>query len=221
MKQLKQIFLGIVIFLSISLLSLFFILNNDSTIIPNQSYRNPANTVEISDYRDLTDETVLNQLKARILKGLRVLEIKDYSGIELGGFKLLSPSGESVFACDEFDKITLIFEGEGVAHSGAKPQMEVVGPCIESSSGQIEALLIPVYELSQKSPFQGEFPVANAETLLRFYNTNETWPAAWALTTISFENHSGITQIEITLNDLIKWLGRPVGIIWPTLSNAQ
>jgi hypothetical protein len=216
MKKIKQELLGIAVFLSVTLVALLYTLNFHFDAEPSHSYRNPANTVEIEDYQDLNDQNILSQIKTHILRGLRVIELKDYSGIELGGFMLLSPSGENVFACDEFPKITFIFEGEGVAYSGAKPQMEISGPCIKSPSGQIEALLIPNYELSQKSPFQGDFPVPNSEALIRFYNTNESWPNAWSLTAIYFENHSGVTQIEITLSDLIEKIGRPVGITWPT-----
>jgi hypothetical protein len=215
MKNTKSVFFGSVIFIAVTLLSFCFSLNLEKSGPSSPFSRVPASSIEIQD-QDFSDESLKNQLKSRILKGLRVIEWKDQSGIELGGVTFTNATGETVFICDELPKIVLIFEGEGVAHSGNKPQMEVSGPCLESESGQIEALLIPNFQLAQGSPFQGKWPLSEIGGKIIFYNTAEEWPFAWALTGIYFENSLGVAQIEITLDDLIRWIGQPVGITWPT-----
>jgi hypothetical protein len=215
MSSKSAILIGSVTFIAVAILSFSFSVNLENSRSDSDFSRVPASSIEVRD-GDLSDENLTNQLKARILRGLKVIEWKDQAGIELGGFTLNSANGEKIFACDEFPKIVLIFEGEGVAHSGSKPQMEVSGPCLESESGQIEALLIPNFQLAQGNPFQGEWPLSDLGGKIVFYNTAEEWPSAWALTGIYFENSVGVTQIEITLNDLIRWIGQPVGIIWPT-----
>lgn len=220
MRLFTPYILGFIIFSSVVAAVTFVFITRDKHLNPSANYRSPSSLVDVTD-GDFSDETLVTQIKSHILKGLKVIEIKDYSGIELGGFYLNSLSGDSIFACDEFPRFTLLFEGEGVAHSGAKPQLELQIPCLESPDGQIEAVLIPNYELAQTPPFEGETQLTETGIVAHFYNTREQWPMAWALTGIYFENASGATQIEISLADLMRWVGQPVGITWPTNNPAD
>jgi len=215
MKSKSLVFYSVAIFGALVSLGFYLMWTNSAYQINPTISRIPTSIIDLGD-SDFSDEGLANQLKARILKGLHVMEWKDQSGIKLGGVFISSSSGENVFVCDELPSVVLVFEGEGVAHSGAKPLLELSGPCLEAEGNLIDALLLPSFQLAQRDPFDGEFLLPEQDAKATFYNTSEGWPTAWALTGIYFENSLGEAQLEISLSDLMRWVGHPVGITWPT-----
>lgn len=183
--------------------------SNESVI----GYRAPSSIYDLESTLD--DQDFQSAVKKTLLGGLKVTDQAGFVGVELGGFELTLESGERIFACDEFPQIILIFEGEGVASSGSKPQMEVESPCIVGEAGQIGPIYIPVEALAKREVFQGEVELDDDATLIRFYNTLDSWPSAWALTGVYLEDSLGVAQVEITLNDLIRINRQPAGFSWP------
>jgi hypothetical protein len=181
----------------------------------HSDHRNPASLIHAQDL-DLRNENLQKEMKNHLIKGLQVLETETSAGVELGGFNLSLPDGTTLFACEEFPKLILVFEGEGVATSGQKPLLEIEGPCLETTEGKIQGLLIPHGDIAKRPPFQGEVYLSESQIMLRFYHTEEYWPQAWALTGVYLQNSMGVTHIEVSILDLIRQKGRPVGFSWPS-----
>lgn len=178
------------------------------------SLRDPASINKNFDFSALADDELEEAIKERLIGGLRVIKTSSaHVGLQFGHFYLANKDGVKSRVCDEFTKIKITFEAEGVALSGERPSMEVFGECqSESNSVMINPLMIPVKEFMAKAPFEGDFQDRqNSNVALRFFHTPDDWPLFWVLREVNFETKDG-EEIEISREEISKILGRPFGV---------
>lgn len=176
--------------------------------------RDPASISKNFDFTSLADDELEEAIKERLIGGLKVSKSNNgHVDLQLGHFYLANNDGAKSRVCDEFSKIKITFEAEGVALSGERPSMEVFGECqSEVNSVVINPLVIPVKEFMAKAPFEGDFQDRqNGNVSLRFFHTPDDWPLFWVLKEVNFETKDG-EEIEISREEISKILGRPFGL---------
>jgi len=176
--------------------------------------RDPASVGKNFDLSHLVDDELEQAIKERLIGGLKLVKVGNtHISLQLGHFYLANTDGVKVKVCDEFSKINIKLEAEGVALSGERPSMELWGDCIsEPNSALINPLMIPFKDLLSKAPFEGDYQDRqNSNVSLRFFHTPDDWPLFWVLKQVNIETKNG-EEIEISREEISKILGRPFGI---------
>lgn len=173
--------------------------------------RDPAAIRKSYDFSDLDGIALADASKQRLLAGARVLKESSDLGIELGHFVVRSESGEKVFACKQYQKIVLQFDGDGMAVGGERPLMEVEGACeVSADINRMAPLWIPVAKILGEPAADGEFDFRSEHPIkLKFKNVADAWPVAWVLKNVRLESESG-QSVEINQDDLRNLTPRPV-----------
>jgi len=174
--------------------------------------RDPAAVRQVYDFSSLTGSDLTNAMKKRILSGATVVRDHESLGVELGHFAMAKITGEKTLACQEFEKITLRFEAEGVATSGERPKMEVEGACEYSPDmTKINPIFIPINRILAEKPADGEIQYREGRPVtLRFQGLTEAWPTRWILTAVRLSNAGEQKEFVIEADEVNQILGRPM-----------
>jgi hypothetical protein len=174
--------------------------------------RDPAAVRQVSDFSNLSGTDLSDAMKKRILLGSAVVREKQSLGIELGHFAMAKITGEKTLACQEFQKVTLRFEAEGVATNGERPVMEVEGACEFSlDMTKISPILIPVDKVLAEKPSDGEIQYREGRPVtLRFRGVMEEWPTRWLLTSVRLSNSGEQKEFLIDFEEVSQILGHPM-----------
>lgn len=174
--------------------------------------RDPAAVRQIYDFSSLTGTDLTEAMKKRILSGASVIREQESLGIELGHFAMAKITGEKTLACQEFEKVILRFEADGVAINGERPVMEVEGPCeFSSDMRKINAIFIPVDRILAEKPADGEIQYRSGRPVtLRFHGMSEEWPTRWLLTSVRLSHTADQKEFLIDAEEVSQILGHPM-----------
>lgn len=174
--------------------------------------RDPAAVRQVYDFSNLSGSDLTVAMKKRLLAGSAVIREKQSLGIELGHFALAKITGEKTLACQEFQKVTLHFEAEGIATGGERPVMEVEGACeFSADMTKINPILIPLDKILAEKPSDGEIQYREGHAVtLRFRGMPEEWPQRWLLTGVRLSNAGEQKELLIDAEEVSQILGRPM-----------
>lgn len=174
--------------------------------------RDPAAIRHISDFSHLSGTDLTDAMKKRLLTGSSIVRDRQSLGIELGHFAMAKISGERTLACQEFKKVTLRFEAEGIATSGERPVMEVEGACEFSQDlTTIHPIFIPLDRILAEKPSDGEIQYRDDQPVtLRFRGMTEEWPTRWLLTAVRLSNSDEQKELLIDAEEVSQILGHPL-----------
>jgi hypothetical protein len=134
-------------------------------------------------------------------------------GLELGHFVMKGKDGAKEFACQKYSKVIMTFAGDGSAHSGELPSMEVEGACeISPDINSIAAIWIPVSRILGEPVADGEFDFREGRTSkLKFANVADEWPRIWQLRNLKLVDPTGANgDIFIEGKELRDTIRRPL-----------
>jgi hypothetical protein len=174
--------------------------------------RDPAAVRQVYDFSSLSGSELNQAMKKRLLSGASVIRQQSSLGVELGHFAMAKLTGEKTLACQEFDKVVLKFEAEGVAISGERPEMEVEGACeFSSDMTKINPIFIPVDRIMAEKPGDGEIQYREGKAVtLRFHGMPDQWPTSWLLTSVRLSNPGQQKELLIDTEEVNQILGRPM-----------
>lgn len=176
--------------------------------------RAPA-SVDRFDLSNLEAQEFKKAFKYQTLAEALIISTPQAQGIRLGHFMMNDGTGKSVFACEKFPYIELLFAAEGIAISGEVPKMIVRGPCLVSNDQRtVEALMIPFTEIlkSPVSQSQFRFPMAEHRENISVFFTNvvERWPLQWNLVGVKFYAEGSSEVLEMNGYEVISIMGEPM-----------
>lgn len=174
--------------------------------------RDPAAVRQVYDLSSLSGSELTSAMKKRIISGSTVIRKNQSLGVELGHFAMAKISGERTLACQEFHKLTLRFEAEGMAVNGERPVMEVEGACEFSADlNKISPLFIPVEKVLAEKPADGEFQYREeGPVTIRVRGLMAEWPTRWLLTSVRLSNSGEQKELLIDAREVSEILGRPM-----------
>lgn len=168
--------------------------------LANSNVRTPAAIKREIDFSGLNGAELLSASQKRLVTAARTILQDGSIGVQLGHFVTRDENGQRILACNgAYDRLSLQFDGEGIAADGEKPSMKIDAPCRTSENDitSIEAVWVPVSELLQG-------PATNVEVTgqegakFKFENMNGSWPITWSLKSVRLYN-SGETDHEVTI----------------------
>jgi hypothetical protein len=164
--------------------------------------RDPAAIKKVYDFSNLDGVALDQASKQRLISGAKVIQEKGDIGIELGHFVLRGADGQKSFACQLYSKITLVFEGDGMAIGGEKPSMEVEGSCeISADINAISPLWIPVGRILGEPVAECDFDFREGRPAkVHFSNVQGEWPTVWRLKTVHLSQQQ-MASNEVTIGD--------------------
>jgi len=176
--------------------------------------RDPAAVRQLYDFSNLSGSDLTHAMKKRLLSAATVIHQQQSLGVELGHFAMAKLTGEKTLACQEFEKVTLRFEAEGVATNGERPVMEVEGACeFSSDMTKINPVFIPVDRVLAEKPGDGEIQYRESKPVtLRFHGVNEEWPTRWLLTSVRLSNAADQKELLIDADEVSQIIGHPMMI---------
>ncbi|MEI7972959.1 MAG: hypothetical protein WCH11_01175, partial [Bdellovibrio sp.] len=157
------------------------------------SARDPAAIRRMYDFSNLQGSALQTALQTRLIDAAQVVARDDQKGIELGHFVVLNEKGEKVFACQKYSQVVMNFEAVGIAVAGAKPEMEVEGPCEMSENiNKISPIWIPLARVLGEPVSDGEFDFMEGQKIrLRFKSVSDSWPKNWDLKNVRLVSKTG------------------------------
>lgn len=177
-----------------------------------QAQRDPAAVRNNFDFSHLRGEKLHEAVRQRLLAGLDLQKTSEGSGIGLGHFVFVNAGGEKKLACQEFGKVSLSFEAEGMSVAGDKPTMEIEGRCeFSADMTRINPLFIPIAKILGENPGDGEFHFKEGSGVtVRFANIPEAWPRLWLLKSVKIVNEKSSAAVVIESDEVARVLGHPV-----------
>lgn len=177
-----------------------------------QIQRDPAAIKNTFDFSHLRGDKLHEAVKQRLLTGLEFRKGNQGTGISLGHFVFVNESGEKKLACQEFGKVSLSFEAEGVSVAGDKPVMEVEGRCeFSADMSKINPLFVPIAKITGERPGDGEFQFnEGSKVTVRFTNLPEEWPRTWLLKSVKLVNEKDSEALVIESDEVARYLGHPM-----------
>lgn len=174
--------------------------------------RDPAAVRQVYDFSNLSGSDLTQAMKKRILTGATLVRQQSSLGIELGHFAMAKLTGEKTLACQEYDKVILRFEADGIAVSGEHPVMEVEGACEYSSDmTKISPVFIPIDKIMAEKPGDGEYQYREGRAVtLRFHGMPDEWPTRWLLTSVRLTSPTQQKDLFVDASEVSEILGRPM-----------
>ena len=182
------------------------------TTDPSQINRDPAAVRTNFDFSHLTGEKLQEAAKQRLVTGFEIRKNTEGTGIGLGHFVFMDAHGDKKLACQEFGKVTLTFEAEGMSVAGDKPSMELEGRCeFSPDMTKINPLYLPVAKILNEKPGDGEFQFNEGHAItVRFTNLPEEWPKTWLLKSVRLSNDNSNNGITVQSDEVARYLGHPL-----------
>lgn len=183
-----------------------------STTDAYQINRDPAAIRTNFDFSHLSGAKLQDAVKQRLVAGFELKKSAEGTGIGLGHFVFLDEKGEKKLACQEFGKVTLTFEAEGISVAGDKPSMELEGRCeFSADMTKINPLYIPIAKILGEKPGDGEFQFNEGRAItVRFTNLPEAWPRTWLLKSVKLTSDKNSEALVVESNEVARYLGHPL-----------
>lgn len=194
----------------------------DGTMASN--LRNPAAIKRDIDFSGLNGAELMSASQKRLVTAARTILQDGSVGIQLGHFATRDENGQRILACNGvYDRLSLQFEGEGIAADGEKPSMTVEAPCRVSAKDitSIEPVWVPVAELLAGPA--NDVEVSGAEgTKFKFQNMNGSWPISWSLKSVRLYSAAGTShEVNITAQEMREFREKPFLMNWMEARRPQ
>ena len=186
--------------------------------------RSPAAVPKQLDFSNLKGVDLSQLSKEHMLKQAKVVQKPNAVGVSLGHFVMTNSKGEKAFACDLFQKLEMTFAAQGMAESGARPTLQMKGPCRPSSDMKLLEPLwlstshlkrVPLSEHFQSVGDQRLHP-SSALTQVKFKNLHANLPTEWSLIGIRLLSTQGKgPKLSLNHHDLIQMDPQPLTIQTP------
>lgn len=175
---------------------LFFIKNNG---------RQPTAVPRMFDLTSVQQGRMSSQAKQILLENLKIQQKEDKSWkIEVPNFVTKDKFGYRELICEKYNRLTLVFQAEGVATHGERPSMTIEGNCSYSTEPMAKYLApfeIPGSLFDRETPEDFNVLVgSNYQFWVRLTAMPNFWPEEWVLSSVRFY------QSEKREEDL-KWTG--------------
>ncbi|UOF00564.1 hypothetical protein [Bdellovibrio reynosensis] len=203
-------FYGVFVLFALTFTAGYSVISYTTDAVPVN--RDPAAVKTGFDFSHLSGSKLQEAVKQRLLTGLELKKGAGGAAIGLGHFVFINNSGEKKLACQEFGKISLTFEAEGVSVGGDKPEMELEGRCEYSQDmAKISPLFLPITKILGERPGDGEFQFNEGSALtVRFTNLPEDWPRIWLLKSVKLINQKDSEALTVESDEVAKYLGHPM-----------
>lgn len=178
--------------------------------------RDPAAIGKVFDYSHLTGDKLQSAIKHRLLAGFNVQKNTEGIGIALGHFAFVNKLGERKFACQEYSKVAMTFQGDGNLVSGEPSSLVVEGTCKASDDlFSIDHLNLPLARILGQTPADGVFTYNEGRDIeLRFTNIGDEWPRRWILQSIKLFNPHEADEINVSRDEMMDIAGKPIVVKW-------
>jgi hypothetical protein len=189
------------------------IFTQENEIAYSNPIRDPAAIRKDYDFSSLVDSELTIAQKHRLVNGVYVAKESDYTSVSLGHFVLRSSESTKEFACERYDTVQLLFEGQGVAVNGENSVMEVEGKCEVSTTdlSQTVGLKIPFKKITEHKPTSGDLVLGENETTkFKFANVSDSWPKSWYLKEIKLKNSKTGSELPVSETELRGIKSRPI-----------
>lgn len=179
--------------------------------------RLPAAFDQAMDLTRLEGYSLEMAQKKQLIASHRVQDLNGEISFQLGNFVYEPREGTQSFICNEYDEIELVFLAEGMAVSGARPQMTIISKCmVDGNSTYLSPVFIPYKEIinlkatNQRLDYYTEF---NAD--IYFSNVSMVWPVSWSLNSVRIYNsHTMREGVNIQRSEVTEFNGEPLIINW-------
>lgn len=182
-----------------------------------QNGRKPAAIKRELDFSRLDGAELITATQKRLVTAARTIIRDGLVGVELGHFVTRDANGERRLACDAaYDRIQLIFEADGIASAGEKPEMEIDGPCRSSMTdiASIEPIWIPVEKIMDNRPANMDLDFFE-DVKFKFDNMGMSWPVMWSLQSVRLYNSQDPTrEVRITTRQMQEIRQQPFVLNW-------
>lgn len=189
------------------------IFTQENEIAYSNAIRDPAAIRKDYDFSSLADSELNTAQKHRLVNGVYIAKESDYTSISLGHFVLRSSESTKEFACEKYDTVQLVFEGQGITVNGDASLMEIEGKCEVSMTdlSQTVGLKIPLKKITAQKPVSGDVIFGENETTrYRFANVSDTWPESWYLKEIKLKNSKTGLELPVSESELREIKKRPI-----------
>jgi len=184
--------------------------------------RSPASIEKVWDFSYLEDGALAAAAKKRMATSLSV-EMTAQNGeakIQIGNFVLNNiEEKRKDFACGYYDRVVFVFEAEGIATSGERPEWLLEAGC--QIAGDVNDLLpihIPVNKIKAEKPGDVElkyYDGSNALSVSFNHMPPRQWPTQWVLKEVSFKHSQYSSRVlKIDSDELRGWNQKPVVMFW-------
>lgn len=177
--------------------------------------RNPAALKKNFDISHLKGEALDKAVRERLLLGLSVRRIDQGVALSLGNFAYLNDRGQRRLACEAFEKVSFVFEAEGMSVGGDKPVFELSGHCsLSDDLTSINPLFLPISEILLVPPKDGELRFGEQGVSIFFKHIADSWPRLWLLKKVKLLNEQEAVSIVIESDEVARIVGHPVVVNW-------
>ncbi len=224
MKALRYVLFFVFVF-SVGVYSVYSSRNKfqKPSAMKSSTSRDPAAIRPNFDFSKMEGSNLLAAAKERLITGSRFISKKGTVGVELGHFVLRGPSGQKIFACEEYSKISLTFEGDGTMIDGHKPSMTVEGHCSISQTdvNRISPIWIPAQQILAEQVQEGDFEHSNKESVkVYFQHVYDEWPKQWAMKSVSL-SRDGSDPLIVSEEELNQIHPEPVILDFSALHQSM
>lgn len=177
--------------------------------------RNPAALKKGFDITHLKGDALSLAVRERILNGLSVKRLDVGVALSLGNFAYHNDRGQRRLACEDFVKVSFVFEAEGMSVGGDKPVLELSGLCsVSDDLSSINPLILPVPQILAAPPKDGELRFNDQNVSVFFKHIADSWPKLWLLKKVKLLNEQEAVSIIIESDEVAKIVGHPVVLNW-------
>lgn len=165
--------------------------------VETEDGRGPSAIGRSFDVSSLEGKALSKKINEQLVSEAHILRENENIGIELGQFVTETKSGRKVLACSVYDRVQLMFKGEGEASHGDMPQLLVEGPCRNSNEKikWMKPIWIPISDVLKKPTNDGDLNYYDSEPVsLTFANLGSSWPRRWILESIQLYDKDDTSQ---------------------------
>lgn len=163
--------------------------------------RGPAAVRRGYDVSGLDGRALSRKMNDCLVGDAHILRREGSVGLELGQFVARSDQGKRL-ACSIYDRVQMVFQGEGEATDTHRPEMLVEGNCDTADNNILwmKPIWIPVDEILKRTTATNDLSFYDAEPVsLKFTYLGEEWPRRWILNSIRLY-HSSVPDREIIVD---------------------
>ena len=166
--------------------------------------RSPSSIQKVFDFSYLQGSALQAAAKERLSSSIYISTSEDKSKvtITMGNFVLKNDQDERDFACGFYDRITFLFEAEGIAIDGEKPKLIITSGCeVGSNINYLNPIDIPVEKLRQQALSNTEFKFfeSHQSTTIQLIESPPAWPQKWVLKEVKMA-HSRVSSRVLNLS---------------------
>ncbi|MES3039486.1 MAG: hypothetical protein V4736_16375 [Bdellovibrionota bacterium] len=163
--------------------------------------REPAAVRTHYNFSNMAPEKKEDTLKTHIAKTFEIRTQGDKALFQFG-YASFEEDGQALKSiCSVYSEVTFVFEGEGQAHNGEKPELKVTSACKENGTIASGQIVIPLEAIATSPAGEGDMKFFEPyPTALTFKNVGDSWPKTWYLKGVELQGNGSF--VKLNENDL-------------------